>query len=318
MTLIDDPTALLIYVVVFVGSLLIFEGVRQLLSRSETGSEARNRRMRLVRRGVTPEEILSQLFYAERRKSRFGLPDVDKLLRQAGLPGKAWMFYLLCLAVGVAGFVVLRSYLEQRLAGGASAALAILIPIALLNEVRRKRMDKLIGQLPDALELMARGLKVGHPLNVTIGAVAKEMSDPIGTEFGLVQDQVSYGTEITEAFAEFADRVDQEDVRYLAVAVGIQHGTGGNLARVLGVLSKVIRDRAVMRRRIVAISSEGRLSAFILTLVPFIIFGSIMTTSPNYYTDVQDDPVFMPVAIAIVSLVVAQALILRHLVTFKF
>ena len=153
---------------------------------------------------------------------------------------------------------------------------------------------------------------------MTIGAVAKEMSDPIGTEFGLVQDQISYGTEIAEAFAEFASRVDQEDVRYLAVAVGIQHGTGGNLARVLGVLSKVIRDRAVMRRRIVAISSEGRLSAFILTLVPFIIFGSIMTTSPNYYTDVQNDPIFLPVAIAIVSLVVAQALILRHLVSFKF
>jgi tight adherence protein B len=136
-------------------------------------------------------------------------------------------------------------------------------------------MEKLVAQLPDALDLMARGLKVGHPLNVTVASVATEMSDPIGSEFGLLVDQVSFGTEIADAFADLADRTDLEDTRSLAVSVGIQHGTGGNLARVLNVLAKVIRDRATMRRKITAISAEGRLSAFILSVLPFGIFGSI-------------------------------------------
>jgi tight adherence protein B len=316
----QHPTTLVLmsYVVVFVGVLLLFEGLRQMMSRRETGAEARNRRMKLVRRGATPEEVLAQLFYREHRGRRFGVPDIGKTLRQAGLPFGVPTFLLGCVGVGAAAFVAMSRYMQQEIAAPLAVASAVLVPLAVIDAVRRKRMEKLVLQLPDALDLMGRGLKVGHPLNVTVGSVAREMADPIGTEFGLVVDQVSYGTDITEAFADFADRVDLEDVRYLAVAVGIQHGTGGNLARVLSVLSKVIRDRATMKRRIHAISSEGRLSAFILSVLPFGIFGSIMSSTPTYYMDVRDDPAFLPTAIAIVGLVVAQALILRKLVTFKF
>jgi tight adherence protein B len=173
-------------------------------------------------------------------------------------------------------------------------------------------------QLPDALDLMSRGLTVGHPLNVTVNSVAQDMPDPIGSEFGIIQDQVSYGEDIVTAFSDFADRVEIEDASYLAVSVGIQHGTGGNLARVLQVLSKVIRDRATMRQRIHAISAEGRLSAMILTLLPFVIFGSIQMSTPSYYGDVSTDPLFKPFAIAIIGLILAQGIILNRLVNFKF
>lgn len=320
MTMQSTEAMLVIYIVIFVGSLLAFEGLRQLLSRSENTSEIRNRRMRLVKSGATSEDVLSQLIYAEKPSGRgFSLiPDVGRTLRQAGLPISPVLFYLMSLLLGAGVFLAVQNLVAANFALPAALVAAIGLPGFLLNTLKKQRMDKLVAQLPDALDQMARGLKVGHPLNVTVASVAREMSDPIGTEFGLIGDQVSFGDDIVGAFRDFADRVDLEDARYLSVSIGIQHGTGGNLGRVLSVLSKVIRDRATMRRKIKAISSEGRLSAMILSILPFGIFGSIQLTSPTFYGDVQSDPLFMPVAVAIISLVVLQALILRRLVTFKF
>jgi tight adherence protein B len=313
-----ETYAIILYVVIFIGALLTFEGARQLVSRNETRDEARNRRMRLKRAGISSEQIFQELFAAERRGRRKHQPNIGLALKQAGLGIKPSRFVLVSGVLGIVAFLVMVRYLPTNLAAMFALGLTILGPMAVLNAAKRKRMEKLVEQLPDALDLMARGLKVGHPLNVTVASVATEMPDPIGSEFGLLVDQVSFGTEIADAFADFADRTDLEDTRSLAVSVGIQHGTGGNLARVLNVLAKVIRDRATMRRKITAISAEGRLSAFILSALPFGIFGSIYVTTPTYYRDVMDDPAFMPAAIIIVSLVVLQALILRRLVTFKF
>lgn len=310
---------LIIYVLVFIGILLAFDGARQLLSRTENNSEARNRRIRMMKNGATSDEVLSKLFYAHKTRRGFILiPDVSKSLRQAGLPVSPPLFYILSVLLGGFVFVAVQVYLPAVFALPAALISAIGIPLMVLQSFRQKRMTKLVSQLPDALDLMARGLKVGHPLNVTVASVANDMPDPIGTEFGLIQDQVSYGDDIVSAFRDFADRVDLEDARYLSVSVGIQHGTGGNLSRVLTVLAKVIRDRATMRKKIKAISSEGRLSALILSILPFGIFGSIHLTTPEFYGDVRSDPLFLPFAITIISLVVIQALILRKLVTFKF
>jgi tight adherence protein B len=315
----SPEVVILVYVMVFVGALLAFEGLRQFLSRGETTGEARNRRMKLVRAGATSEKVLQELFYEQtRRKGRLRLPDLKTALRQAGFRISPLPFVALSAAFGAVMFLLVRSRVPELPAAGFGALMGIMGPIALLNAARRTRLEKMVTQLPDALDMMARGLKVGHPLNVTVGAVAREMADPIGSEFGLIEDQVAFGTDIVDAFTDFAERTGLEDARSLAVSVGIQHGTGGNLARILGVLSKVIRDRATMRRKIKAISAEGRLSAMILSALPFGIFGSIHMTTPSFYGDVADDPLFLPVAITIVSLVVLQALILRHLVTFKF
>jgi tight adherence protein B len=104
----------------------------------------------------------------------------------------------------------------------------------------------------------------------------------------------------------------------LAVAVGIQHGTGGNLGRILSTLAKVIRGRSTMRRRIGAISSEGRMSAIILSCLPIFIAAFTTISAPSYYGDVADDPMFLPIAIIVVALVVFNAIIMRKLVTFRF
>jgi tight adherence protein B len=163
---------------------------------------------------------------------------------------------------------------------------------------------------------MARGLRVGHPLNTSIGTVAQEMPDPISSEFGIIFDQVNYGEDLPDAFQDFADRVDIEDVYYLSASIGIQHGTGSDLARVVELLAKVIRSRIMMRRKVKAISAEGRASAAFLSSLPILMFVFTSISAPGYYSGVYDDPLFMPMATAIVVLTIANALILRKLVNF--
>jgi len=314
-------TQFLAYVGAFVGALLILEGLRQLISRRGRKDEARSRRMRMIQKGATTEEILAILKPEEKRSILNRLPlvgDLPMVLRQAGITMSSGSFLTTCFAGFVGAFVIFSRLIGP--AGGfvVSFLVCILLPILAVRLQRTQRINNLVKQLPDALEMIARGLKVGHPLNASLAAVARDMPDPIGTEFGIVVDQVSFGDELTEAFGEFADRINQEDVHYLSTAIAIQHGTGGDLARILTVLATVIRDRMTMRRKIHAISAEGRLSAAILSVVPVIIFTGMNLMAPKYFGDVADQPLAKPLAFIVVTLILLNALILRKLVTFRF
>lgn len=316
----SSQTLLVVYVLVFVGVLVAFEGLRQVLSRGETAREARNRRMRMIARGATTEDVIEQLMRPGSTRTGLArrLPDLRVMLRQAGLTIPPWLFLLGAVVLGAGAAVAAQMVLPPMAAAPVGVLAGLIVPLMVLKGLAQQRLEKLVQQMPDALDLMARGLKVGNPLNVTVRSVATDMPDPIGSEFGLITDQVSYGDDIATAFDDFALRTGLEDARYLAVTIGIQHGTGGNLARILQVLSKVIRDRAMMRKKIHAISAEGRLSALILSLLPFGIFAMIMGTTPSFYADVWNDPLFLPFAGTAVGLVVLQGLILRRLVSFKF
>ena len=313
----STETSLIAFVAIFVGVLVAFEGLKQLFSRKETKSEARNRRMRMLARGDSAEEVFRILSNRNKDVSTpIGL--LRKLLGKAGLPDFAWRFALGSLLLGAAIAFGLSQFFSPLIAVSAAFILAVGVPLLLLAAIAEERSKKLVAQLPDALDLMARGLRVGHPLSTTVKSVATDMPDPIGSEFGLIQDQVNFGDDVATAFRDFADRTNVDDTRFLAVSVGIQHGTGGNLGRVLTVLSKVIRDRATMRKKIRAISSEGRLSGLILTFLPGLIFGMVYATSPNFYADVSDDPLFLPLMGAVVTLIILQAIILRRLVNIKY
>lgn len=315
------PTEELLYVMMFIGLLLVFEGVRQILSRSETDSEARGRRMKMIAAGMTAKERLALL---KPRADDWALARVPVIgvipshLRQAGLSMKPGLFLSLCTAIAMVLFVFVSVLFGPVLSALVTLGLGFGVPILILRKARDKRISRLVSQLPDALELMARGLRVGHPLSTTLTSVADEMADPIGTEFGILVDQVSYGDELTDATGDLAKRIDQEDVHYFAAAISIQHGTGSDLSDVLNTLSKVIRDRIQMRRKVKAISAEGRLTAVFLSLLPFIIFTMTMISSPGYYGQVMDDPLFRPGAVIVVTLVVANYLVMRRLVNFRF
>jgi tight adherence protein B len=144
------------------------------------------------------------------------------------------------------------------------------------------------------------------------------MPDLIGSEFRINEDRIRHSVDLVTAFGEFADRIDREDVHYLSICVGIQHGTGGNLGRVLLVLSRVIRDRRIMQKKISALSSEGRLSDMILTMMPFLMVGRVYKFSPGFFLAVKDHPVFVPIAILVGILILQQGIILKRLTNFDF
>lgn len=310
-----------VYIVAFVGVLLMFEGVRQMLSRTEQAEKAKSRRMQLIQKGATTEEILKILKPTEKRSFVERLPfvgDLPLVLRQAGIVMAPGAFLVTCLAAAVAIFVIAFQFITTLNAVGFAFLLGIAVPILQVRMKRNERMNLLVKQMPDALDLMARGLKVGHPLNTSLSSVANEMSDPIGSEFGIVVDQVSFGDDLTEAFRDFAMRIDQEDVHYLSTAIAIQHGTGGDLARVLNVLSRTIRDRLNMRKKITALTAEGRLTAAFLSFIPVMIFAAMQFLTPSYYGSISNEPEAIPLGIAIIVLTVMNGLVLRRLVNFRF
>ena len=311
----------LVYVGVFLGVLMMFEGLRQLVTRSESLSEARNRRMRMIAAGASTEDLLRLLKPGRDGWQLDGLPVFGTLpadLRKAGLTIRPGHF--LTLASGAAAVVAMAAstVVPAWIAAGVALLLCLALPLIWVRVRRNRRMAALVAQLPEALDLMARGLTVGHPLNATIASAASDMKDPVATEFGIMVDQISYGDDLLDAVMDLAERTGLEDARYLAVAIAIQHGTGGNLARVLGTLSKVIRYRLAMRRRIKAISAEGRLTSIFLSCLPLVILGATSITAPGYYVDVSGDPLFRPFAIVVSTLVVANFLIMRRLVNFRF
>lgn len=311
----------LIYMTLFLGVLLAFDGLIQLVFRKESNADVRNRRMRMIKAGADTETVLNLLRDpALQLNGTRGsvLIRLRRLLLQSGMRLNLFGFFAIVVVTGAAVFTGLSLYLDPPIAAPIAVLVAILLPLAVVSGVKDDRAQKLTDQLPDALDLMARGLKVGHPLPVTVASVASDMADPIGSEFGVIQDQISYGDDLVTAFRDFADRVGTEDARYLAVSVGIQHGTGGNLARVLNVLATVIRDRHIMKKKIKAISAEGRLSGVILTVLPVIIFLSIHLTTPSFYGEVMDHPMFRMFAGIMVALIVVQGLILKRLISFKF
>lgn len=305
---------------VFIGIFLLFSGVSRLLQRGENRSEARNRRLRMIRDGASSEDIFALL----RPEIDGGLVarvpllgKLPKLLAQAGIAMTPQSFLGLCFAAVVVLTCLGALFAPVWQAALLAALVGIGAPVFVVKSRKDERTKQLTEQLPDALELMARGLKIGHPINTSIGAVADEMADPIGSEFGLIFDQVSFGEELPDAVQEFADRIDTEDAHYLAASIAIQHGTGGDLERIVSTLATVIRRRISLRARIKAISAEGRLSGVLLSVIPLVIIGLMSLNAPGYYTEVSDDPAFMKLAILVVVLMISNVVVLHRLVNFR-
>lgn len=307
----------LIFIGVFIGALLLIEGMRQMASRRETDNEARSRRMRLIAGGTQLEERLDILLpQGKAGRQILGL-DLGAKLVAAGLPRQPALFAMAALVLATLLALGLVPVLGGLLAMVAAAAVCFVVPIVVLSALQSARIARISAQLPDSLDLMSRALRAGHPLSSSIGTVAETMPDPIGTEFGIMVDQIAYGDELVTAFRKLAERNPSEDFHYLAVSIAIQHGTGGNLGRVLGVLAEVMRGRIMMRRKIKSMSAEGRISAWILSALPFLMVGLNSIITPSYYGDVVGYPLFLPMAAVAVGLILANGYILFRLVNFR-
>ncbi len=163
-----------------------------------------------------------------------------------------------------------------------------LLPYMVLRYLRSRRQKRFSAQFPDAIDIIVRSLRAGHPVPIAINMVARELKDPIGSEFGTVTDEITYGADLETAMRNLYFRVGTDDLPLFVTAVAIQGSTGGNLGEILQNLSAVIRMRFKMRRKIRALAAEGRASALILSSLPIGMFLVVLWLVPSFYGGVWD------------------------------
>jgi tight adherence protein B len=173
-----------------------------------------------------------------------------------------------------------------------SAAVAVFTPLAVVSFLAQRKRRRMQEQFPVGLDIFVRALRSGHPIASAIELLTEEMEDPIGSQFGLVSDEVSYGAELTDALHAMAERWDLDDIRMFVVCLSVQNETGGNLAEILENLSTVIRERASMYMKVRALSSEGRMTGWILGVLPVFTFIFLFVMNPAFYLGVATDPIF--------------------------
>lgn len=274
--------------------IMIAEGCYLLYAGRSDKRTAINRRMKLAENKISQEQVLIQL-----RKERgidgggsiLSLDRFRALRTQSGMTTPLPKFLMITSGIALA-LALVAVWKGLPLLFGLILLLVLLpvLPVMALRSMRKRRHKRFGMQLPEALELITRGLKAGHPVPVAIAMVSREMADPIGTEFGVVADEVTYGSDLVSALNNLFDRVGHEDLPLFVTAVSIQSSSGGNLREILDGLSATIRDRGKLRRKVRAISTEGRMSAYILTAVPVLLFTAIMVLMPQFYRDVWDVP----------------------------
>lgn len=280
-----------IYAFVAASAVLAFEAVYFLCFSGVSYRKNINRRLHLLKDEVDRERLLLQL-RRERGLTGAGayrLPviAINHLILQSGLTigiAKLVMF----IVSGACGAFVITLMFRESLLQAAVAFLFCLAaaPYLMLRMMRSRRQRKFGGQFPDALDIIVRSLRAGHPVPIAINMVAREMPDPIGTEFGIIADEITYGADLETAMRNLYYRVGQEDLPLFVTAVAIQSSTGGNLGEILSNLSGVIRQRFKMRRKVRSLAAEGRASALILSSLPIGMFFMVQLVTPDFYASV--------------------------------
>lgn len=266
------------------------------ISPNENNKKRINRRMSISdgKKKLSQKNILLQL-RKERGLDENGMlvmpmKNLNKLILRSGLTlglKKLSLYYVIYLSVmTVAAFICFRSPTVSAIL---FPIYTLLIPYFWLKRKANKKTAAFGAQLADAIDLITRSLKAGHPVPVAISMVAREMEDPIGTEFGLVIDEVTYGSDLVTALNNLYERVDLPDLPLLISSISIQSTTGGNLREILEGLSLVVRDRFKMKRKIRAISAEGRISAMFLSAMPIMLFIALQFIVPGYYTEIWNE-----------------------------
>jgi tight adherence protein B len=284
-----------IYLLVAASAGLFAEGVYLLFFTSRSHRRNINRRLQMMKNEPNRENILVQLRRERGLTSggdfRLPLVALNRLILQSGLTleiSKLMMFIAIGALLAFGAVLIVRGQWLEALS--AAAFCGLILPLLVLYIMRSRRQKAFGGQFPDALDIIVRSLRAGHPVPIAITMVARESHDPIGTEFGIVADEITYGADLETAMRNLYFRIGQDDLPLFVTAVAIQGSTGGNLGEILENLSAVIRQRFKMRRKIRALAAEGRASALILSSLPIAVFVMVQVVTPNFYASVwQED-----------------------------
>jgi tight adherence protein B len=286
----------LVYLLVAISAGLFAEGVYLLFFTSRSYRRNINRRLQLMADEPNRETMLVQLRRERGLTSggdyRLSLVAFNRLILQSGISidisKLAIIFAILAVLAFGAVLIIRGQWLEAFLA---AAFCGLILPLLVLHGLRRRRQKAFGAQFPDALDIIVRSLRAGHPVPIAITMVARESSDPIGTEFGIVADEITYGADLETAMRNLYFRIGQDDLPLFVTAVAIQGSTGGNLGEILENLSAVIRQRFKMRRKIRALAAEGRASALILSSLPIVMFVIVQLVAPDFYGSVWNEDI---------------------------
>ncbi len=314
----------LIYALIFIGVLVIVEGLYLTVFGRSISLNARvNRRLEMLEKGNRREEVMEKLRKEMRQHMNSRSIPIYTILADKAQKAAIAFTPVQLMGIMAGGSVV--AFLALTIGTETDVPVRALISVGLgvggvyfwVSSKAAKRMKMIEEQLPDAVELMVRSLRVGHPFSSAIQIVAKEVPDPLATEFGIIADEAAYGRDMGEALKDMAERLNMQDMRFLAVAVTIQQQSGGNLAEILAGLAKVIRARFRLFRRVKAITAEAQWSGKFLSGFPIFALIAINVTDPNYYDPVLDHELFIPGCLLVAGFLTANLFVMRMLVNIK-
>lgn len=283
----------------------------QLASIEEAQSQGSDRttilKERTIRSG-TLEDLAQKLPWS---------PAASRLIRQAGRDWPLGSVLLFSLIAGVGGY-----WLVSLVAPGAVISMAIGIAVGsspyvylyILREIRFKRFGDL---LPEAVDLMSRGLRAGHSISAVMEMVGNEVSDPVGIEFRALHKEQTLGLPIRDAMMGLVNRIPLDDMRFLATAILLQKESGGNLAQILDKTSEVVRERARLRGQLQIYTAQGRITGWILCAAPFVMFGIINTLNHQYEKPLLSDPFGLKMVYFGLGLMVIGVLAIRKIINVK-
>jgi tight adherence protein B len=311
-----------IYIIVFCAVLLAVQGTYWFVTEQRRVQGAVNRRLLLAKQTGSTQEVFETL---KRERGLIGLENerfsgLNELILQTGLRLDQKLLIVVAFLLGLLFFVLLGLAFGYGLLSFIfSVIFAAISMVIFLAIVRRKRIARFSEQLPDAIDVIVRGVKSGYPFTVALSLVSKEMSDPIGTEFGMTSDEIGFGSDIGSALDNLFHRVGHEDLLYLIMSLKIQNQTGGNLAEMLSRLARLLRERAILRLKVRAVSAEGRLSGVFLTAMPFLLFFIISLMRPDYFFNdvVGNHPLTMPALVLGLTMLLVGNVIIYRMVNFK-
>lgn len=317
-----------ILALVFIAVVLLLQGL-YLIWKSYKGPEAKKIEKRLQALsasddGTKQARLLKQQMLSEVPLLERFLLDVprvhvvDRILLQSGLEWTVSHLFLSFLAAGAFGLLLASSLLTQPLLPTLVVAVAFAaLPVLYVARARYRRLRKMEQQLPEALDLMVRALRAGHAFSSALQMAGDEMPEPMAAEFRIVHDEINFGISLQQALGNLCERVPLTDLRYFVVSVMIQRDSGGNLTEVLGNLSRLIRERLKLIAKIKVLSSEGRLSAWVLAVLPFLLGALMYYVNPEFMAPLWQDSIGVVILKYTLGLMVVGILLLKKLVTLR-
>lgn len=317
----NDIPQSLIYLLVFGCAFLLMQLIIGAGKQGARKVKWANMRMKVLASADTQAEALNKLRASRGITHKNGfvraMKWLDSMVVHSGLPLGVFGIYLAIVGTGLALALVAALLKPEIIYVSLGFVIGTILPVLVLMFLVGQRRNKAVRQLPEALDIIVRSLRAGHPVPVALELVAREMPDPVGSEFGMANDEITYGTGLGKALQRLAERIGHADYDLLAATIRLQERTGGNLGELLQTNAQMVRDRQKMRLKIKAASSEGRMSAMILNAAPIILYISIQLVSPSFYGDVEGNLMVRNGFIAIIIWMIIGNLIMRKMINFR-